>query len=113
MRGSDVPGGAMSEVPVTVFLCTGKDCNRAWRRVCDGSAGKWLKRRVEEAGLPYKLTIVKTECMDRCERAANLCFVHGHCAVLETDVRCAHDADRLLAGLRSCVESAASADHVG
>jgi predicted metal-binding protein len=94
----------MSKVPVTVFLCTGKDCARAWRHFRDGSPGKWLKREVAEAGLPYKLTVVKTECMDRCERAANVCFVRGPCAVLEAGVRSAHDADRLLAALRSCIE---------
>lgn len=96
----------MSKTPVTVFLCTGKDCARAWRRLCDGSPGKWLKRHVEAAGLPYKLTVVETECMDRCERAGCFCFLHGRCASLETDVRSPHDADRLLAALRSCVERA-------
>jgi hypothetical protein len=50
----------MSKVPLTVFLCAGKDCARAWRRVCDGSPGKWLKRHAQEAGLPYKLRVVKT-----------------------------------------------------
>ena len=96
----------MSKVPLTVFLCTGKDCARAWRRVCPGSPGKWLKRRVAEAGLPYKLRVVKTECMDRCDDAANLCCVHGPCAALVQRVRSADDADRLLAALRSCVERA-------
>lgn len=96
----------MSKVPLTVFLCTGKDCARAWRRVCAGSPGKWLKRRVAEAGLPYKLRVVKTECMDRCDDAANLCCVRGTCAALVQRVRSAADADRLLAALRSCVESA-------
>ena len=94
----------MSKVSLTVFLCAGKDCARAWRRVCDGSPGKWLKRRVSEAGLPYKLRVVKTECMDRCDDAANLCCVHGPCAALVQRVRSADDADRLLAALRSCVE---------
>ena len=95
----------MSKESVTVFLCTDKDCAKAWRKACDGSPGKWLKRQVEEAGLPYKLKVVKTECMDACEQAGNLCFVHGGCARLESDVRSPHDADRLLASLRSCVES--------
>jgi predicted metal-binding protein len=94
----------MSKPTITVFLCTHKDCSRAWRRVCDGSPGKWLKRQVESAGLPYKLTIVKTDCMDRCDEAACLCFVHGRQASLERGIRSADDADRLLAALRACVE---------
>ncbi len=96
----------MSKVPLTVFLCVGKDCARAWRPVCDGSPGKWLKRRVTEAGLPYKLRVVKTECMDRCDDAANVCCVRDSCAAFERRVRSADDADRLLAALRSCVERA-------
>jgi hypothetical protein len=95
----------MSKLSLTVFLCTGKDCARAWRRVCDGSPGKWLRRRVEAAGLPFKLRVVKTECLDRCERAACLCCVAGRHAGFATDVRSPHDADRLLATLRSTVES--------
>src|SRR5258708_37305418 len=87
----------MSRTSLTVFLCTGKDCTKAWRRWCDGSPGKWLKRRVEEAGLPYKLRIVKTECMDHCDRAACLCCVHGGQAGPETGVRAGLDRDRLLA----------------
>src|SRR5262249_30641956 len=100
-----VGGGPMSRPRVTVFVCTGKDCSRAWGRACDGSPGKWLKREVEAAGLPYKLTVVKAECMDHCEQAGCLCFVHDSHAALETGVRSPHDADRLLAALRSCVES--------
>jgi hypothetical protein len=95
----------MSKIALTVFLCTDKDCMRAWHRVCDGSPGKWLKRQVEEAGLPYKLNVVKTECMDRCDEAACLCCVRGRHACLETHVRSPHDVDRLLAALRSCVET--------
>jgi len=45
--------------------------------------------------------------MDRCDDAANLCCVRGACAALTQRVRSADDADRLLAALRSCVESAA------
>jgi predicted metal-binding protein len=97
----------MSKPLVHVFLCTGKDCSKAWRRLCDGSPGKWLKRRVEEAGLPYKLNVIKTECMDRCDDAACLCFEHHSQASFEINIRSAHDADRLLAALRACVESAA------
>jgi predicted metal-binding protein len=96
----------MSKTRVTVFVCTGKDCARAWCRLCDGSPGKWLKRHVEASGLPYKLTTVKTECMDRCDHAGCLCFQHGSCAAPECDIRSEHDADRLLAALRSCVEAA-------
>ena len=95
----------MSKTPLTVFLCAGKDCARAWRRVCDGSPGKWLKRHAREAGLPYKLHVVKTECMDRCDEAACLCFVHGPAAALETDVHSEHAADRLLAALRACADA--------
>jgi hypothetical protein len=94
----------MSKSVVTVFLCTGKDCRKAWHRLTKDSPGKWLKRQVDEAELPVKLHIVKTECMDRCDQAANLCCVYGPAACLETDVRSVHDADRVLAGLRSCVE---------
>ena len=96
----------MSKTRVTVFLCSGKDCGKAWRHVGDGAPGKWLKRQVEAAGLPYKLDVVKTECMDRCEHAACVCFVYGGCAAPESLIRSAHDADRLLAALRSCVERA-------
>ena len=96
----------MSKQRLTVFLCQGDDCRRAWRRVCDGAPRKWLKRHLEEAGLPYKLRVVETECMDRCDDAANLCCVRGTCAALVQRVRSADDADRLLAALRSCVESA-------
>jgi predicted metal-binding protein len=95
----------MSKTSVTVFLCTGKDCRKAWRRVGDDSPGKWLKRQVEEAGLPYKLHIVKTECMDRCEHAASVCCVHGACAVRQEDIRSTDDADHFLAALRCCVEA--------
>jgi hypothetical protein len=94
----------MSKTAVTVFLCAGKDCSKAWRRVCDGAPGKWLKHRVEVAGLPYKLKVVKTECMDRCDAAACVCFVHGHDAVVEAEIRSEHAADRLLATLRACCE---------
>lgn len=94
----------MSKPSSTVFLCDGKDCHKAWRRICDGSPGKWLKRQVEEAGLPYKLNVVKTECMDCCDHAACVYVVHGQQACLLTDVRHASDADHLLAALRSCVE---------
>lgn len=95
----------MSKTCVTVFLCTGKDCRKAWRRVCDGSPGKWLRHQVEEAYLPYKLQIVETECMDRCEHAATVCCVHGANAALQQDIRSADDTDRVLAALRCCVEA--------
>jgi predicted metal-binding protein len=94
----------MSKKTITVFLCAGKDCRKDWRRICDGSPGKWLKHQVAETGLPYKLKIVKTECMDLCEDAACLCFARDEIAHLETQIRCAHDADRLLASLRACAE---------
>lgn len=97
----------MSKPTLTVFLCAGKDCQKAWHRVCDGSPGKWLKRQLEAAGLPYKLEVIKTDCWDRCRHAANLCLVHGCRAGVETDICSEDDADRLLAALRSCVEQAA------
>jgi hypothetical protein len=87
----------MSKKSLTVFLCTGKDCSRSWDRFCDGSPGKWLKRHFESAGLPGKLRIVKTDCMDRCEDAACMCFVHDDRARLETTVHSEHDLGRLLA----------------
>lgn len=98
----------MKKTALTVFLCTGKDCGKAWRHICHGSPGKWLKQQVEAAGLPYKLTIVETDCMDRCEQAACLCAVHGRHAGLVTEMRSAHDSDRILASLRACVEAAAA-----
>jgi len=96
----------MSKTYLTVFLCTGKDCSKAWRRICDGSPGKWLKRQVELAELPYKLNVTKTECQDRCEQAACACFVADQRAAWETHIRSEHDADRLLAALRACAEGA-------
>ena len=96
----------MSEQRLTVFLCEGKDCRKAWDRLTDSSPTKWLKRHVEEAGLPYKLRVVATECQDRCEEAACLCATCGACAVCETNIRSKEDADRLLAGLRSCASGA-------
>jgi hypothetical protein len=103
----------MSKIAVTVFLCSGKDCTRAWHRLGAGSPGKWLKHQVEEAKLPYKLKIIKTECMDRCDQAACLCFMRSPQACFETEVRSTHDRDRLLAGLRSCVEKADVVLHTG
>lgn len=96
----------MSKTSLTTFLCTGKDCSKAWRRVCHGSPGKWLKRQVEAAGLPYKLHLIKTECMDRCEQAACLLCVFSPFSSWISDIRSDHDSDRVLATLRSCVESA-------
>jgi hypothetical protein len=98
----------MSKTRVTVFLCTGKDCRKAWARAGAGSPAKWLKRQVEKAGLPYKLHVVQTECMDRCDEAACLCAVCGDGAGFVTEVRSEEDADRALATLRSCVETAAA-----
>jgi hypothetical protein len=89
----------MSKIPLTVFVCTGKDCAKAWGRFCDGSPGKWLKRHVEAAGLPYKLNVVKTDCMDRCDDAACLCFVHQHKASEQLRVRSASDLGRLLGAM--------------
>jgi predicted metal-binding protein len=90
----------MSKTHLTVFLCAGKDCRKAWRHICDGSPGKWLRRHVEDAGLPYKLDVIKTECMDRCKHAANLCLVHDGHACEQTEITCDEDANRLLAALR-------------
>jgi hypothetical protein len=42
--------------------------------------------------------------MDRCDAAACVCFVHGHDAVVEAEIRSEHAADRLLATLRACCE---------
>ncbi len=95
----------MSKTSVMVFLCTGKDCRKAWRRVCDEPPRKWIKRQVEESGLPYKLRVVETECMDRCEHAGSVCCVHGASALFQQDIRSPDDADRLLAALRCCVEA--------
>ena len=95
----------MSKQGLIVYVCTGKECRKAWHRLTNGSPGKWLKRHVEAAELPFKLQIIKTECMDRCDQAGNLCIVHGECARQETDICSPHDADRLLASLRSCVEA--------
>src|SRR5262249_23032556 len=94
----------MSKPVLTVFLCNGKDCRKAWHHLGKDAPGKWLKRHIEEAGLPYKLRVVKTECMDRCDAAACLCAVHGDMACLETEIRSSKDADRILAALRVVVE---------
>jgi len=98
----------MGKRTVTVFLCTGKDCCKAWRHVTDGSPGKWLKRQVEAAGLPFKLNIVKTECMDRCDEAATVCFVNGCSAAVESEIDSPQDADRLLASLRVLADGSLS-----
>jgi hypothetical protein len=93
----------MSKTSLTVLMCTSKDCSRAWDHFCDGSPGKWLKRQFESAGLPYKLHVVKTECMDRCKEAACLYLIHGDRARLEIDVRSKHDLGRLLAAAMDLV----------
>lgn len=95
----------MGKQALLVYLCTGKECRKVWHRL-DGSPTKWLKRRLEEAELPYKLNVVKTECMDHCEHAACLCVVAGTRASLETDLRPDEDADHVLAALRACAERA-------
>jgi hypothetical protein len=99
----------MSKTKLTLFLCDGKDCRRAWGRVAGGSPGKWLKRQVEHAGLPYKLNVVETCCQDRCEDAACFCLVCGPCAAAVTAVRSEDDADRVLATLRTCAQRASDA----
>lgn len=85
----------MSRIPLTVFLCTDKDCKKAWRRICGSSARRWLKRRFAEAGIPCRLNVVKTDCMDHCEEAACLHFVERDRARLELKVRSQHDLARL------------------
>ncbi len=95
----------MSRIELTVFLCDGKDCRKAWRRLYDGSRAKWLKRQVEAAGLPYKVHVVRTECMDKCADAANLCVVHDRRARCESRITSEFDAQRLLAALRDVAES--------
>src|SRR5262249_14932782 len=97
----------MSKQRLTVYLCQGKDCRKAWRRLTDSSPGKWLKRQLEQAGLPYKLTVVATESQAACDEAACLGLVCGPCAARETAVRRPDDADRVLAALRACAERAA------
>jgi hypothetical protein len=99
----------MSKQQLTVFLCADKDCAKAWSRVCGSAPRKWLKRLIKDADLPYKLKVIETECMDRCEEAACLCVVDGDAACWETLVRSRHDADRLLAAFRVCAESGAHA----
>lgn len=95
----------MSKLLVTAFVCKGKDCTRAWRKVCPGSPKKFIKEQLKESGMPYKLNIVETVCMDHCEQAANICFVCSDCADFAREVRTPEDADRILIHLRSCVES--------
>jgi predicted metal-binding protein len=99
----------MGKISLTVFLCTGKDCARTWRKLAAASPKKWLKHHLKEAGLPLKLHIIETVCMDRCEKAANLCFVHADCAGCVGRVRSAEDADRVLAAMRSYVERSTQA----
>lgn len=96
----------MSKIRLTVFLCTGKDCRRAWDRLCSSAPHKWLKSQIKEAELPYKLNVVETSCQDNCERAACLCCVAEDWASLITKVRSPDDADRILAALRCCAEVA-------
>jgi hypothetical protein len=100
----------MSKPAMTVFLCGGKDCAKAWKRVCRNSPAKWLKRRADEAGLPFKLNVVDTECMDRCDDAATCWFVHGGAAMCVDCVHGDSDAGRILAALRDCAERAAASD---
>jgi hypothetical protein len=102
----------MSKTRLTLFVCNGKDCRRAWDRVAGGWPGKWLKRQVERAGLPYKLNVVETSCQDHCEDAACLHAVCVSCAAAVTAVRSEYDGDRILAALRSCAEHAADAPPV-
>ena len=85
----------MGRLPLTVFMCTDKDCAKAWRRICNNSPRKWLKRRFAEAGIPCRLNVVRTDCMDQCERAASLCFVQGDRARLELEMRSECDLPRL------------------
>jgi predicted metal-binding protein len=87
----------MSKPHLTVFLCDSKDCSKAWQRICDSSPRKWLKHQVEDAGLPCKLDVIKTDCMDRCKHAANLVLIHEGRAHLETEITSPKDAARLLA----------------
>jgi len=99
----------MAKVSVTVFLCTGKDCARAWRKLCDDSSPrKWIRQQLKEAKLPFKLNLVKTECMDQCARAGCLWVVYGRHACQEMEVCSAEDGDRVLAAMRACVEASSS-----
>lgn len=95
----------MSKTVVTVFVCTGKDCTRAWKKVCSGSPKKFLKEQLRESGMPFRLNVIETSCMDQCEQAANVCFVSGDCADFAREIRSSDDGDRLLLHMRSCVES--------
>jgi hypothetical protein len=85
----------MSKIPLTVFLCTDKDCAKAWRRVCDDAPRKWLKKRLAEIGVPARVRVVRTECMDHCEEAACLQLVCEGRARLETHFLAHHDLARL------------------
>lgn len=98
----------MAKIKLTVFLCHGKDCRKAWARVADCSPRKWLKMHIKQAGLPYKLNVVETSCQDNCERAACICCVADDWASSIRKIRSADDADRILAALRSCAEVAES-----
>jgi len=93
----------MGKPCVLVYLCTGKECRKVWRRQSDLPPGKWLKRHAAAAELPYRLKLIKTECMDRCEEAANVCVVHGDRARLVSELRL-RDGPRLLAACMACVE---------
>src|SRR5258707_5410162 len=98
----------MSKTRITVFLCTGEDCSKAWHHVCDGSPGKWLKRQVEAADFPCKLRIVKTDCMDQCDEAACACCVHNGNAGQVTNIHKSQDGNRLVAAVRNCLERSRS-----
>lgn len=98
----------MSKLRLTAFVCTDKDCARAWRKVCSGSPRKFIKQQLKESGMPYQLNIIETGCMDACEQAANICFVCDDCAAFAREIRSPDDGDRILIHLRSCVESVES-----
>jgi hypothetical protein len=98
----------MGRTRLTLFLCQGKACRKAWGKLTDSAPGKWLRRQLGRAGLPYKLRVVKTGCQDRCDDAAAFCCVCGPAAEAVRGLRSAGDADRALAALRACAERAAA-----
>lgn len=93
----------MSKKVVALFVCTGKDCRRAWHKH-ERSPAKWVKRYLEDADLPMKVQVVETECMDRCEEAACMCVVHAERARTLVEFRGDRDAEKLSSALRQVVE---------
>jgi hypothetical protein len=64
---------------LTVFICRGKDCRRAWRNLPEEvGVRRWVKESAAEllGGSRNQIETIETDCMDRCAEAGCL-FVAG------------------------------------